>query len=45
MNIGFFTVAKRQFDSEYQVGYELDELVDKECDNIKNHTGLEFREL
>ncbi|GAI07076.1 unnamed protein product, partial [marine sediment metagenome] len=45
LNIGFFAVAKRQFDPEYQVGYELDELVDKECDNIKNHTGLEFREL
>ena len=45
LNIGFFAVAKRQFDPEYQVGYGLDELVDQECENIKNHKGLEFREL
>jgi len=45
LNIGFFAVAKRQFDPEYQVGYRLNELVEKECENIKNHKGLEFREL
>jgi len=45
LNIGFFTVAKKQFDPEYQAGYELEELVEKECENIKNHKGLEFREL
>ena len=45
LNIGFFAVAKRQFNPEYQVGYGLDELVDQECENIKNHKGLEFREL
>lgn len=45
LNIGFFAVAKRQFDTEYQVGYELEELVEQECENIKNHKGLEFREL
>lgn len=45
LNIGFFTVAKRQFVPEYQVGYGLGELVDQECEHIKNHTGLEFREL
>jgi hypothetical protein len=45
LNIAFFAVAKRQFDPEYQVGYGLDELVDQECENIKNHKGLEFREL
>lgn len=46
LNIGFFAVAKRQFDPEYQVGYGLlDELVEQECENIKNHKGLEFREL
>lgn len=44
-NIGFFAVAKRQFDPEYQVGYGLNELVEQECENIKNHKGLEFREL
>lgn len=45
LNIGFFTVAKRQFGSEYQVDYGLNELVEQECENIKNHKGLEFREL
>lgn len=45
LNVGFFAVAKRQFDTEYQVGYELEELVEQECENIKNHKGLEFREL
>ncbi|MHC2994002.1 MAG: DUF3160 domain-containing protein [Candidatus Atribacteria bacterium] len=45
LNIGFFAVAKRQFNPEYQVGYGLGELVDQECEHIKNHTGLEFREL
>ena len=45
LNIGFFAVAKKQFDPEYQVGYGLDELADQECRNIKNHKGLEFREL
>lgn len=45
LNIGFFAVAKRQFDPEYQVDYGLNELVEQECENIKNHKGLEFREL
>ncbi|TET07466.1 MAG: DUF3160 domain-containing protein, partial [Candidatus Atribacteria bacterium] len=45
LNIGFFAVAKRQFDTEYQAGYKLEELVEQECENIKNHKGLEFREL
>ena len=45
LNIGFFAVAKRQFEPEYQVGYGLDELAEQECENIKNHKGLEFREL
>jgi len=45
LNIGFFAVAKRQFEAEYQAGYELEELVEQECENIKNHKGLEFREL
>ncbi len=45
LNIGFFAVAKRQFDTQYQVVYELEELVEQECENIKNHKGLEFREL
>lgn len=45
LNIGFFAVAKRQFVPEYQVDYGLNELVEQECENIKNHKGLEFREL
>ncbi len=45
LNIGFFAVAKRQFDTGYQAGYEIEELVEQECENIKNHKGLEFREL
>jgi len=45
LNIGFFAVAKSQFDPEYQVDYGLNELVKQECENIKNHKGLEFREL
>lgn len=45
LNIGFFAVAKRQFEPEYQVVYGLEELVEQECENIKNHKGLEFREL
>jgi len=45
LNIGFFAVAKKQFDPEYQIGYGLDELVVQEYENIKNHKGLEFREL
>ena len=45
LNIGFFAVAKRQFEPEYQIDYGLNELVEQECENIKNHKGLEFREL
>lgn len=45
LNIGFFAVAKRQFEPEYQVDYGLNELVEQECENIRNHKGLEFREL
>jgi len=45
LNIGFFAVAKRQFEPEYQVDYRLNELVEQECENIKSHKGLEFREL
>jgi len=45
LNIGFFAVAKRQFDTEYRAGHELEKLVEQECENIKNHKGLEFREL
>ncbi|NQS89263.1 DUF3160 domain-containing protein [Patescibacteria group bacterium] len=45
LNIGFFAVAKKQFDSEYRVDFNLEDIVNKEINNIKVHTGLKFREL
>jgi hypothetical protein len=45
LNIGFFAVAKKQFDPDFQVGYELEDLVIKEIENIEEHEGLQFREL
>jgi len=45
LNIGFFAVAKKQFDPDYQVGYGLDDIVNKEINNIRDHKGLGFREL
>ncbi len=45
LNIGFFAVAKKQFDPDYQVGYGLDDIVNREIDKIREHKGLEFREL
>ena len=45
LNIGFFAVAKKQFDPDYQVGYGLDDIVNKEITNMEAHKGLEFREL
>ncbi len=45
LNIGFFTVAKKQFDPDYEVGYGLDDLVNREINNINEHEGLKFREL
>ncbi len=45
LNIGFFTVAKRSFDPDYHVGYELEDIVAKEIRNIEEHEGLRPREL
>ena len=45
LNIGFFAVAKKQFDPDYQVGYGLDDIVNREINNIKEHEGLGVREL
>ena len=45
LNIGFFAVAKKQFNPEYEASFNLDDLVKKEIGNIKAHTGLRFREL
>jgi len=45
LNIGFFAVAKKQFNPTYKAGYGLNDLVDKEIKNIESHEGLKFREL
>ena len=45
LNIGFFAVAKKQFDPDYKVGYGLEDIVNKEISNIEKHEGLKFREL
>lgn len=45
LNIGFFAVAKRQFNPEYKVGFNLRDIVKKEMSNITGHPGLKFREL
>ena len=45
LNIGFFVVAKKQFNPEYEVDFNLEGVVRKEISNIKAHMGLKFREL
>ena len=45
LNIGFFAVAKKIFNSEYKIGYGLEDVVNKEITNIRNHVGLKFRRL
>ncbi len=45
LNIGFFSVAKKMMDPDYEPGYELGDLVDKEVHNISGHEGIKFREL
>ncbi|MBN1572929.1 MAG: DUF3160 domain-containing protein [Deltaproteobacteria bacterium] len=45
LNIGYFAVAKKIFDPAYEVGYGLDELVNKEIENIKAHKDIKYREL
>ena len=45
LNIGFFAVAKKQFDPEYEVSFNLENIVKKEIENIKAHQGFRFREL
>lgn len=45
LNIGFFSVAKAQFTPGHAPGEGLEGIVKKELDNIKNHKGMEFREL
>jgi len=45
LNIGFFAVAKKQFDPEYKVSFNLENIVKREIENIKAHQGFRFREL
>lgn len=45
LNIGFFAVAKKQFNPEYEARFNLEDIVKKEISNIEAHTGLRFREL
>jgi len=45
LNIGFFAVAKKQFNPEYEASFNLGDIVKKEISNIEAHTGLRFREL
>jgi len=45
LNIGFFAIAKKQFNPEYEVGFNLRDIVRKEMSNITSHPGLKYREL
>lgn len=45
LNIGFFAVAKKQFDPNYQIGFGLEDVVKREIENIEAHKGLEYRNL
>ncbi|MBN1574744.1 MAG: DUF3160 domain-containing protein [Deltaproteobacteria bacterium] len=45
LNIGYFSVPKKIWDPDYTVEYGLDEIVNKEIENIKAHKGFAFREL
>lgn len=45
LNIGFFAVARKEFNPEYEVDFSLANIVEKEISNIESHAGLEFREL
>jgi len=45
LNIGFFAVAKKQFNPEYRVGFNLEDIVEREISNINSHSGLKYRAL
>ena len=45
LNIGFFMVANKIFNPDFQPGYGLEGLVQKELSNVEAHQGLKFREL
>lgn len=45
LNVGFFSVAKKILDQEYEVGLGLKDLVEKELSSMDDHRGMEFRAL
>ncbi len=45
LNIGFFSVAKRIFSPEYETGFDLEKLIERELGSIEAHKGLGFRAL
>jgi len=45
LNIGFFSVAKKMLDPDYEPGFQLEDFVDREVNNISKHEGIKFREL
>ena len=45
LNLGFFSVSKKIFSPEYQAGYELEDLISKEINNMNAHEEMKFREL
>ena len=45
LNAGFFSVARKVLDSDYETDAALKELVEREIQNIEAHAGMEFRPL
>lgn len=45
LNMGFFGVARKMFNPEYEPGYGLRDLIQKEVNSIEGHKGLAFRSL
>jgi hypothetical protein len=45
LNIGFFSVAKKIFSPEYEAGFDLEKLIEREIDSVDVHKGLGLRAL
>ena len=45
LNIGFLAVAKKQFNPEYRVGFNLEDIVEREISTINNYSGLKYIEI
>jgi len=45
LNVGYFAVAKKIFDPNYHVPFELNDVVTMELANIEEHEGIKFRNL